>query len=488
MSGRPNILLIVLDSVRARNTSVHDHRHDTTPFLDQFTADACTYERAVAPGMWSLPSHVSMFTGLSVPEHGIRDRSTALEPGHTIFEELYEHGYETGVFSDNPFLTALDVGLKQAFDRVEGSSTEHLFPDALNPHGYEGEPSRFALMALRSGYPLRSLANGAVSKLLWDHPKLIPERISRRTAAGSVPGRTYTDLFLNWHEERTAQGDTWAACINYMDAHHPYDPAPKFDEWGGAHVEDVKNGIQSMPASFYTGDNEWWECELLEYRYDGTIRAVDHELRRVITALGRRGDLSDTLVVVTGDHGEGLGDRSRVKSELRIAGHNVGVHEALLHVPLVVSYPDAVGTGGTRISDPVSLTGFPNVVRACLDGSDAPERAFVSEDPVVAVGDVGTSSDDEIRQLLDDDEYPGDARVVYEAMSDRGPGVRKYVTWGTDECVIRSIDAHTAYVVDDEARVAVDEAFDALSPAGVAHTADGVEATAKRRLEDLGYI
>ena len=113
----PNVLLVVLDSVRAANCSLYGFPRPTTPFLESFAEDATTYAQARAPSNWSLPSHVSLFTGLETHDHRVtvHDR---LRPGHTVFEALADRKYETGLFTENGFLTGHDAGLDAAFDAV----------------------------------------------------------------------------------------------------------------------------------------------------------------------------------------------------------------------------------------------------------------------------------------------------------------------------------------------------------------------------------
>lgn len=90
---KPNILLVVMDSVRASNTSLYGHENETTPFLESLAESSTVYEQARSSGSWSLPSHTSLFTGYNVAEHGIVEPENRLEEGHTIFETLRDEGY-----------------------------------------------------------------------------------------------------------------------------------------------------------------------------------------------------------------------------------------------------------------------------------------------------------------------------------------------------------------------------------------------------------
>ena len=120
----PNVLLVVLDSTRARNCSLYGYRRRTTPFLDSLAAESTVYTQARAPSNWSLPSHVGLFTGLETHEHRVtvHDR---LRPGNTVFEALADRGYDTGLFTENGFLASHAVGLHEAFDTVRTVPTEY---------------------------------------------------------------------------------------------------------------------------------------------------------------------------------------------------------------------------------------------------------------------------------------------------------------------------------------------------------------------------
>jgi len=482
---KSNVLLLIMDSVRARNTSLHGHEHETTPNLDAFADTATVYRQARAPGTWSLPSHVSLFTGLHVPEHGITRARHSLRSGHTIFEHLRdEYGYATGVFSENTWITDMEVGLKDAFDTVEGARNLP-YPNAVDPSNFvltegQGQYFQYVRRCLDSERPFQSIANGIVTKLAWDYPRLLPDALS-----ASTPADVYADLFLDWE---AAQDGPWAACVNFMDAHLPYEPRPEHDEWGGETLRDLQNRMGDQVWEFNGGHRPWWQRRALEGLYDGTIRQIDQQIGRVLDTLESRGVLEDTLVVVTADHGEGFGEPSPIRPGARIAAHGAGIHEALLHVPLVVRGPGQ----RTRhvVDDVATLTRFPHVVRALREDDWGPGM-FVPADPVIASSyGLEEPMEDRARKYCEDLwRFNGTARAVY---TDDVAAVEKRMTWRDRTAAVRSYDAkHAALANDGDVRARVDDVFDRLEDAGVREEADGVQdmdAATKRRLEDLGYV
>ena len=481
----PNVLLVVMDSVRAANTSLHGHEHETTPYLERLADEATTYDAAYSPGTWSLPSHTSVFTGYHVMEHGITRARHKLKPGHTIYEELSEgEGYETGVFSENTWITDMDVGLRDAFDTVEGARNLP-FPDAVDPSNFvlsegQGHYVQFLRYCLGRDDTVRSLANGVFTKVAWDYPRLLPSRFK-----SSTPARVYADLFLDWQAEREGP---WAACVNFMDGHLPYLPDAEYDRWGGKRLRSLQDSMDDQVWEFNGGRRPWWQRRALEGLYDGTIRQMDAQVERVVATLRDRGALEDTLVVVTADHGEGFGEPSRIRPGARVAAHGAGIHEVLCHVPLVVRPPG--GGAGERVADPASLVEFPRVVRAALAGEGA---TFVPDDPVV-VSSHGLEEPMEERALRYTDDlhrFNGDARAVYLPDED-DDGVReKRLSWRDERCRVDVASAKASWRAADTDDGVVDERFADVRDRGVREEREGdadLDAATEERLKDLGYM
>ncbi|WP_226012971.1 sulfatase [Halomicrobium salinisoli] len=482
----PNVLLVILDSVRARNVSAYGHHNETTPFLESFAEAATLYEQARSPGARSVTSHTSIFSGLHVEEHNVTAAKYRLDPSLSIFDRLREDGYATGVFSENNWITDVDVGLSEGFDHVVGARSA-MYPDALNPESFVSNHGRgaygdFLTAALGHDRPLQSLANGVSTKLTTDYPGLVPEFMK-----ASTPAQTYVDEFLDWQADRDGP---WAACMNLMDAHIPYDPAPEHDLWGGDRLRELQNSFEDQKWDFASGRRPWWQKEAVEALYDGTIREMDAALQRLVRALRERGELEDTLLVVTSDHGEGFGEPSDVRPAVRVAEHGVAIHDVLLHVPLLVRFPGQ--TDGERVAAPASLTEFPRVVEGVREGT-ADRDAFCPDGPVIssAVG-LDEPLQDRASQYVDDlSPWLATSRAVFEERPGEDAAVVKYCTNREAEATIGVRDAQSSFALDEAAAARVDAAFADVDDAGVRSEGDGVEDvgdTTYQRLEDLGYV
>ena len=486
MDDDPNVLLVVLDSVRASNCSLYGHANETTPFLERFgTRRGTVYEQARAPGARSVTSHTSLFSGMHVAEHGVVSAANRLDPTLSVFHKLREDGYATGVFTENDWVTEVDVGLKDGFDTKVGARNVP-FPDALNPHEFvsnegQGAYGAFVRAALSSGRPTQSLLNGVATKVQSDYKRFLPSGVR-----ASTPADVYVDALLDWSGQ---QDGPWAACLNLMDAHIPYEPSAEYDRWGGERARSLQSSFGDQKWEFNGGQRPWWQKKAVESLYDGAIRQMDAELERLLTTLEDRGELDDTLVVVTSDHGEGFGEPSRLREGIRVAEHGVAIHDAVLHVPLVVSYPEQ--TAPERISDPATLTGFPDVVVDVRKG-DIESAGFCPDGPVIATA-VGL--DEPLQERASN--YVSDLSPWIEttnAVFERGPEtgtVRKYCSRPDASATIASRDAQTAYRTASDDGGRVDDVFDSISKLDVrtdGETLEDLDDGTYSRLEDLGYV
>ena len=113
----PNVLIVVWDTVRADRLGCYGYELPTTPYLDALAEDSLLFERAVSPGMWTLPSHASLFTGLPVSAHGVSSKHKWLDHRFETLAEVFQStGYGTYLFSANPHMSR-DANLTQGFYR-----------------------------------------------------------------------------------------------------------------------------------------------------------------------------------------------------------------------------------------------------------------------------------------------------------------------------------------------------------------------------------
>ncbi|WP_436935077.1 sulfatase [Halovenus marina] len=356
----PNILLVVLDAVRADHTTVHGHHRETTPNIEALASDGVQFENAFAPSIWTLPSHGGLFTG-NLPSHSDVRRSSRDLPTDTttLSEHIKAQGYRTFSSSAGAHLRS-GRGFSRGFDVYK--ETYRIRPDATALSKMVRDRS-FAKQTLFS------LTRGPDKKTLYKF-----------------------DALKRW----IANGDDepFFAFINCKTAHNPYNPPrpyksmfcdglsrPRYEflerlssqvgqrsqsvaGMDGTRLRKMSESFPLMGGEFVPTEAEW---EVIRSWYDGAIRYLDYRVGELVDFLDARGELDDTVVVITADHGELFGEHGLEK-------HNYSLAEQLLHVPLVVK-PAGEQRGGDTVESMVSLLDlFPTLIEAA--GGTPPERPF----------------------------------------------------------------------------------------------------------------
>jgi arylsulfatase A-like enzyme len=313
--GAPDVVLVVLDTVRADHVSAYGYHRPTTPALDALAREGALFRDATSPATWSLPSHASLFTGLFASAHGAHDEHKALDPGPpTLGERLAAAGYDTRCFTANSWISD-GLGLTRGFAWCDEAWRE----------GDVARGFQFVYGLLdRLGFGVEDKGGSAV--------------------AGH---------FEDWVAARPADDRPAYAFLNFIEAHFPYHQLPddylrRFTTRSTAELRALS--LRLMVAQFGAEAVDPAEAaEPATAMYDGGIAYADHLLGRVVEALRRRGSLDRTVLVVTADHGELLGEHGEF-------GHGHGLYEPELRVPLVVRHPPRV-RAGTVVARPVSTVG-----------------------------------------------------------------------------------------------------------------------------------
>ena len=322
-AGAPNVILIVLDTVRAASLSLYGYGRETSPNLDRLAAGGVTFDHALSTSSWTLPSHATMFTG-RLPHEFSADWLTPLDDTHqTLAEALAGEGYATAGFVGNLHYVAASSGLNRGFIRYSD------FP-------------RSPKTLLQHSWSIRPLLH-EVRLALGDESRLV-----------NKPAADINTEFLSWLDDRPA-GRPFFAFLNYFDAHQPYLPPPPFDTRFG-------NG---GPMPDLSRRQSWNQAEIQRSMdaYDGNIAYIDTQLGRLIDDLSARQLLDNTLLVITSDHGELFGEH-------HVFDHGNSLYRAVLEVPLVIRLPAKIPSG-RRVSRPVSLVDLPATILSLAGTSSA---------------------------------------------------------------------------------------------------------------------
>ena len=302
---RPNLILITLDTFRADVLSTYGGREGLTPWLDRFSREAVVFDRATAPIGSTCPSHASLFTGLYPSRHEVRSNADGLADRFTTLAEVLQaNGYETAAFSSMPTMLKRG-GLNQGFEVSNSESAK---------------PGQF----LRDG-----------------------EEVNRR--ALSWLEQTHPDPFLLW--------------LHFSETHSPYrlttHARNRFEESG---YEGPLSEGASTEVFYSLGQEIPWSAEerqALRNLYEGEAARLDRLIGEVMERARHLGLLEDTVILITADHGQALGEHDEV-------GHGFLLWQPVVHVPLMIRIPGGRAEA-RRVSTRVGLIDLLPTILELLD-------------------------------------------------------------------------------------------------------------------------
>lgn len=321
-AGAPNVLFIVVDTLRNDHLSMNGYLRQTTPNLDRLAANGVSFQNAFAASSYSLPSHASIMTGKNLFEHGVEwttPKALIDSPLPTLAEKMQAQGYRTGGFSANLYWVTREEGFERGFIHFED---------------YFQTLGDFFVRPVY-GRLLRNL-----------YEQIFPYRdvIGRRDA--SDINRSVVD----WVAQDPAR--PFFVFVNYMDVHSPYLPPQPYRSMFS--TQPNPGGILNMEQSRQNPPLTPEQLQGEVDAYDGAIAYVDQNLGELVAALKER-TYGNLLVVVVSDHGEAFGEHGAFL-------HGMSLYGVEIQVPVVIYSPGHV-PGGLKIQQPVSLTSiFPTIL------------------------------------------------------------------------------------------------------------------------------
>jgi len=305
----PNVLLVVVDTLRADALGAYGAPATASPRTDRWAASAHVYEQAIVPAPWTRPSFASFLTSTVPCTHQTFRKADRLpDELDTVAEQLQLHGYTTGAFVNN-INVAASFNFGQGFDTFE---------------------------FMRPTYPFRSEASFRLT--LFQMLRLVRERYlpgAKRVERFYHDAEAVTDATIDW---LSVHGQSrWFLMTHYMDPHDPYFPHP-YDGTGYARVEHPRPGLgeASHLAELYAGEVTYW----------------DQEFGRLLDWMDERDLTRDTVVILTSDHGEEFGEHGGF-------WHGNRLYDEAIRVPLIVAIP---GHAGSQVRDQVRLIDLPPTI------------------------------------------------------------------------------------------------------------------------------
>lgn len=342
---RPNVLFLILDSLRTDRVSSYNHDRETTPHLDRFATSATRYTNAYTPAPWTLPTHTSLFTGLFPSEHGVTNvfgdgGSRLSDEVPTLAESLQLSGYRTAGFSNNPWVgktSGLDRGFEDYVEwnleiRRESDPAIHSRVDRVTSrlHSVLGHAARQPVYVLKRPFFTDSLTRRAKS----------------------------------WIQNTSADDRPWFCFMNLMEAHSPYFPRKwAFQELGLEPPTPIEPRVLNMKLLANVAGKTDLEAatrrRVMEF-YDASVRYQDRKVGELLDVLRTCDAFDNTLIVICSDHGKTLGEFDRNGTPPHY------VRDVNTRVPLFVKAPHQ--TNGRVSESPVELVSTHYYI---LDGGTA---------------------------------------------------------------------------------------------------------------------
>ncbi|MBW2976271.1 sulfatase-like hydrolase/transferase [Candidatus Woesearchaeota archaeon] len=288
-----NVILLVIDALRSDHLGINGYSRDTSPNIDKIANEGVLFSNAITPTPSSTPSIASMMTGLYPHSHGLRFiHRQKLNPKITTLAEILQtHGYKT-IGHD---LGSVGDGIEKGFEE-------------------------FSLLRWRISNKIRR----TIKKLFYRNYKIEQAEELTLFAKKQIKKHRNKKFFLYLH---------------YDDLHWPYEPPKPFGEmfdpdYTGDHIfNDWDNKIKRGDMIF---NNPLPKEEIYHAiaHYDGLIRFIDRQIGDLIRFLEEMNLKDKTLIVITADHGESLGEHN-----LHFQ-HTVCLYEEGIRIPLIISSPD----------------------------------------------------------------------------------------------------------------------------------------------------
>lgn len=342
MTDKPSIFWLTLESTRYDRTSLSDYTGDTTPNIADIAAepDAKSFSRCFSHGIWTRPSSASILTGTYPETHSVFESNNHFPDELPLVPELLsEVGYHTVGFCTNGQLDSLCEDTNAFDDYVPNPVRKNLHKVA----GFTGLGKFLLNLRQHSAGYTTSIEHLNVGYLL-------NEGMKKRVTNGPEP------MFLYAH---------------YKDPHSPYiPPLPYLREYTAdldvspsEAIEillSINDNIYEHIADGCQFDDR--EIAVINALYDAALAYTDERIGELVSYI--KSELDDVIIVITGDHGELLGENG-------MFGHRLLTHDAVCHVPLVVSGP-------TEIVDYEGHIQHIDIVRTLLAevGAEAPTSGF----------------------------------------------------------------------------------------------------------------
>jgi arylsulfatase A-like enzyme len=345
-ASRPNVLLVVLDTLRPDHLGLHGYDRPTSPNLDAFAEECIVFDAAQSAAPWTAPALISLMTSLYPDTHAVTDFP---DPGRlsdsatTLAEILSTEGYTTAAFTEGAYAAGV-FGLDKGFD---------LFPPQLESDTYSRiapNIDRFLgwLGAHDQTQPFFALFHTYEPHFPYHAP---PEfvQLMKPGYDGVAEHARRDEIVTRWNRDKYLDRED-ILFVYHHNFHCSDDLRKTVDDVPGMFSLALQYGVDTR------GDQGPTLQKVATDYYDAEIRYADDQMQRVWSSLDELGLADNTIVIIVSDHGEAMGEHDLM------AGHGKNLHDELLRVVLMMRVP---GRGFTprRVPDIVrSVDVMPTVL------------------------------------------------------------------------------------------------------------------------------
>jgi arylsulfatase/arylsulfatase A len=398
-------------------------RINNTPFISEFAEKSVDFTRCKSPSSWTLPSHISMFTGYPQPKHNFRESENLGE--ENSFVSNLPSCYESYLLTSNPYLGSV-CNINKSFDNFYGC------------------------------------------------PDNIPEEYvkDKELNQNSPNGFYYADKFKQ--EISDSKGnEPWFAYINLMDEHQPYQPLTEYRN----RSDDDQLSLQKKlggkwDIEYYSGERDVSELNELKNLYKDCIRQLDSIVEDIILSLNK-GERENTNIIILGDHGEGFGNKPLENAPISVS-HGLGPFESIHNVPLIVN--SAENNQSKNIEGLATLTNLGDVVSSSISQDGYMHQNFREDIVLTGTGRLQEVLHQKWKNSVNISDYESPHTSAYTMENDI---VLKEIFWGdrkwtlSDYNVVsfeenqdfpsfQQVDVSSEDDVDEDTSSDVEERLDAL--------------------------
>ncbi|HYC56336.1 MAG TPA: sulfatase [Candidatus Binatia bacterium] len=332
---RYNVVLISLDSLRSDHLSTYGYQRETSPNLTRLARQGVLFRNAMATSSWTLPTHLTMFTGRYQISHGVVEDTRVLLPSIPTLGQVFKAaGYDTAGYVSGPYVAG-HYGYARGMDTYVDFSAD--------------------------------VGKG-------------------REAREQITSPSINEQALAWLDQR---GDApFFLFLHYFDIHYDYIPPAPYDRMFDPDYTGTIDGRNFIERKDVHAKMDKRDLEHILALYDGEIRFTDHHVGAILDKLEQKGLSGKTVVLLTADHGEEFFEHGN-------KGHHRTVYDEVLRIPFLLRIPGDANAG-KEVTEQVSLVDvFPTLLdlaglppapdiegvslRSLADGSGAERDAVYAE-------------------------------------------------------------------------------------------------------------